>query len=113
MEVQDSWYTRHESPALCAAVVLPDELDVEQTNRSWSPPFTFPGFTSHGVFAPGAKLRPFLLPQASAEEASAGLEVAARKERMKERTPRVDFRRVAEEDVRLQRVRRREVWRQA
>ncbi|WP_083680932.1 transposase [Archangium sp. Cb G35] len=45
----------------------------------------------HGVFAPGAKLRPFLVPQAGAEEASARLEVAARKERMKERTPRVDW----------------------
>ncbi|MCY1080592.1 transposase [Archangium lansingense] len=45
----------------------------------------------HGVFAPGAKLRPFLLPQAGAEEASAGLEAAASKERMKERTPRVDW----------------------
>ncbi|WP_222595369.1 transposase, partial [Corallococcus exiguus] len=40
----------------------------------------------HGVFAPGAKLRPFLVPQAGAEEASAGLEAAAKKERMKERT---------------------------
>ncbi|MFE8596578.1 transposase [Archangium violaceum] len=43
----------------------------------------------HGVFAPGAKLRPFLVPQA--EEARAGSEAAARKERMKERTPRVDW----------------------
>jgi hypothetical protein len=42
-----------------------------------------------------------VLPQAAAEEVSAGLEAAARKERMKERTPRVDFRRVAQEDVRL------------
>jgi hypothetical protein len=31
------------------------------------------------------------LPQAGAEEASAGLEAAARKERMKQRTPRVDW----------------------
>ncbi|MFE8605480.1 transposase [Archangium violaceum] len=45
----------------------------------------------HGVFAPGAKLRPFLVPQAGEEEESARLEVAARKERMKERTPRVDW----------------------
>jgi hypothetical protein len=45
----------------------------------------------HGVFAPGAKLRPFLVPQAGAEEASARLEVAARKEPMKEKTPRVDW----------------------
>jgi Putative transposase len=45
----------------------------------------------HGVFAPGAKLRPFLVPQAGAQEASAGLEAAARKERRKERTPRVDW----------------------
>jgi hypothetical protein len=42
----------------------------------------------HGVFAPGAKLRPLLVPQA--EEARAGREAAARKERMKERVPRVD-----------------------
>jgi hypothetical protein len=45
----------------------------------------------HGVFAAGAKLRPVLVPQAGAEEASARLEVAASKERMKERTPRVDW----------------------
>ena len=43
----------------------------------------------HGVFAPGAKLRPFLVPQA--EETSAGSEAAAKQERMKERTPRVDW----------------------
>ncbi|MFP2960706.1 transposase [Myxococcus sp. 1LA] len=67
----------------------------------------------HGVFGPGARLRPFLVPQAGAQEASAGLEAAAGKERVKERTPRVDFRRVAQEDVRLRRVRLREVWRQA
>ncbi|WP_141607869.1 transposase zinc-binding domain-containing protein, partial [Myxococcus sp. AB022] len=66
-----------------------------------------------GVFAPGARLRPFLVPQAGEQEASAGLEAAAGKERVKERTPRVDFRRVAQEDVRLRRVRLREVWRQA
>jgi hypothetical protein len=30
----------------------------------------------HGVFAAGANLRPLLVPQAGAEEASAGLEVA-------------------------------------
>jgi hypothetical protein len=45
----------------------------------------------HGVFAPGAKLRPFLFPPAGAEEARAGLEAAASKERRKERTPRVDW----------------------
>ncbi|WP_414654121.1 hypothetical protein [Hyalangium sp.] len=43
----------------------------------------------HGVFAPGAKLRPFLVPQA--EETSAGSEAAAKQEQMKERTPRVDW----------------------
>ena len=43
----------------------------------------------HGVFAPGAQLRPFLVPQA--EETSAGSEAAAKQERMKERTPRVDW----------------------
>ncbi|HLL03464.1 MAG TPA: transposase [Myxococcaceae bacterium] len=47
----------------------------------------------HGVFAPGSKLRPFLVPQA--EETSAGSEAAARKERMKERTPRVHWAEVA------------------
>jgi hypothetical protein len=67
----------------------------------------------HGVFAPGAKLRPFLVPQAGEEEARAGKEAAGRTERMKQRTPRVDFCRVAEEDVRLRRVGLREVWRQA
>jgi hypothetical protein len=45
----------------------------------------------HGVFAPGAQLRPFLVPQAGEEEASEGLEAAARKQRMKERRPRVDW----------------------
>jgi putative transposase len=44
----------------------------------------------HGVFAPGAKLRPFLRPQAGAEEASVAPQAAARKEPLKERTPRVD-----------------------
>ena len=52
----------------------------------------------------GAKLRPFLVPQAGEEEVRAGKEAAARTERMKQRTPRVDFCRVAEEDVRLRRV---------
>jgi hypothetical protein len=55
----------------------------------------------HGVSAPGAKLRPFRVPQAGAEAASAGLEAAGRKERMKQRTPRVDFRRGAQQDIRL------------
>jgi len=45
----------------------------------------------HGVFAPGAKLRPFLVPQAGAQEASAGLEAAASTEPMKEKTPRADW----------------------
>nr|WP_301340457.1 transposase [Corallococcus exercitus] len=40
----------------------------------------------HGVFAPGAKLRPFLVPQAGKEEARAGKEAAARTERMKRLT---------------------------
>ncbi len=31
----------------------------------------------HGVFAPGAQLRPFLVPQAGAQEAIARLEVAS------------------------------------
>jgi hypothetical protein len=45
----------------------------------------------HGVFAPGAKLRPFLVPQAGAEEASVEPEAAGSKEPKKERTPRVDW----------------------
>ncbi|WP_245769050.1 transposase [Stigmatella aurantiaca] len=43
----------------------------------------------HGIFAPGAKLRPFLVPPV--EEARAGGEAAVRKERMKERRLRVDW----------------------
>jgi hypothetical protein len=49
----------------------------------------------HGVFAPGAKLRPFLLPQAGAEpkpeEASEPPEAATRLEPTQERTPRLDW----------------------
>jgi hypothetical protein len=45
----------------------------------------------HGVFAPGAKLRLFLVPPAGEEEARAGKEAAARTERMKQRTPREDW----------------------
>ncbi|HYO59025.1 MAG TPA: transposase, partial [Archangium sp.] len=44
----------------------------------------------HGVFAPGAKLRPFLVPQAGAEEASVAPEAVARQEARKERPARVD-----------------------
>ncbi|WP_395841139.1 hypothetical protein [Archangium violaceum] len=44
------------------------------------------------------------LPQAGAEEASVEPQAAASKEPIKEKTPRVDFRRVAQEDVRLRRV---------
>ncbi len=44
----------------------------------------------HGVFAPGAKLRPFLVPQAGAEEESEAPQAEARKEARKERTARVD-----------------------
>jgi hypothetical protein len=51
-------------------------------------------------------------PQAGEEEARAGKEAAARTERMKQRTPGVDLRRVAEEDVGLRGVGLREVWRQ-
>jgi hypothetical protein len=67
----------------------------------------------HGVFAPGAQLWPFLLPQAGAEETSVAPQAAASKEPMKEKKPRGDFRRVAQQDVRLRRVRLRQVWRQA
>jgi Putative transposase/Transposase zinc-binding domain len=49
----------------------------------------------HGVFAPGAKLRPFLLPQAVAEpkpeKASEPPEAATRLEPPQERTPRLDW----------------------
>jgi Putative transposase len=44
----------------------------------------------HGVFAPGARLRPFLVPQAGEEEASVAPQAAARQETRKERTARVD-----------------------
>ena len=44
----------------------------------------------HGVFAPGAQLRPFLVPQAG-EKASVALEAATRKDPRRERTPRVDW----------------------
>ncbi len=44
----------------------------------------------HGVFAPGAQPRPFLVPQAGAQEASVAPEAAASKEPKKERMPRVD-----------------------
>jgi hypothetical protein len=45
----------------------------------------------HGVFAPGAKLRPFLLPQEVEEAARVAPEAAARQEMKKERTPRLDW----------------------
>nr|WP_233262310.1 transposase [Vitiosangium sp. GDMCC 1.1324] len=47
----------------------------------------------HGIFAPGAKLRPFLVPQAGAgaEEASVAPEAVARQEARKERPARVDW----------------------
>jgi hypothetical protein len=43
----------------------------------------------HGVFAPGAQPRPFLVPQAGAQEASVAPEAAASKEPKKQRMPRV------------------------
>ncbi|WP_336242485.1 transposase [Corallococcus exercitus] len=70
----------------------------------------------HGVFAPGAKVRPFLLPQAGAEP---GLEkespafAATVEEPRKERTPRLDWAGAAEKDVHPGCVRVLEVWRQA
>ena len=45
----------------------------------------------HGVFAPGAKLRPFLVTQAGAEEENEAPQAAASKELLKERTPRVNW----------------------
>jgi hypothetical protein len=41
------------------------------------------------------------LPLAGAEEVSVAPQAAVRKEPLKEKTPRVDFRGVAQEDVRL------------
>jgi hypothetical protein len=45
----------------------------------------------HGVFAPGAQLRPFLVPQAGEEETSVAPQAAASKEALKEKTPRGDW----------------------
>jgi hypothetical protein len=45
----------------------------------------------HGVFAPGAQLRPFLAPQAGEEERSVAPQVAASKEPQKEKKPRGDW----------------------
>ncbi|WP_245591669.1 transposase [Cystobacter fuscus] len=45
----------------------------------------------HGVFAPGARLRPFQVPQAGEEEASVAPQAAARQETRKERRARVDW----------------------
>jgi putative transposase len=45
----------------------------------------------HGVVAPGAHLRPFLVPQAEADEARVVTETAARREPKKERTPPVEW----------------------
>jgi hypothetical protein len=53
------------------------------------------------------------LPQVGEEEARAGKEAEARTEGMKQRRPREDLRRVAEEDVGLRGVGLREEWRQA
>ncbi|WP_244239491.1 transposase [Corallococcus carmarthensis] len=67
----------------------------------------------HGVFAPGAKLRPFLLPQAEAEskpeEASEPPEAAARQEWTQEGTPRVDGSGLLKQEYRAGRVRLRQV----
>jgi hypothetical protein len=45
----------------------------------------------HGVFAPGAKLRPFLLPQEGEKKASEARQAALRQETRKERTAGVDW----------------------
>ncbi|WP_276203642.1 transposase [Hyalangium minutum] len=45
----------------------------------------------HGVLAPGAQLRPFLVPRAGGEERSEAPQAAASTEPMKEKTPRGDF----------------------
>ena len=71
----------------------------------------------HGVFAPGAKLRPFLLPLTEAEpkekEASAPPEAAAKAEAKKEHMPRLDWAYAAAPDVRFGRLGLCRVWRQA
>ncbi len=68
-------------------MVSPDSEECPRRAQASLPPPRANLTRFHGVFAPGAKLRPFLVPQAGAEEASARLEVAARKER----TPRVNW----------------------
>jgi hypothetical protein len=45
----------------------------------------------HGAFAPGSKLRPFLVPQAGEEGGSVASQAAVSKEPKKERVPRVDW----------------------
>ncbi|WP_395844995.1 transposase [Archangium violaceum] len=45
----------------------------------------------HGVFAPGARLRPFLVPQAGEEEARVEPQAGARQEKRKEGRARVDW----------------------
>jgi hypothetical protein len=88
--------------------------------RAWAEPAA-PRTTSSTGRGPerGPSIRPsapratVALPQAGAEETSVAPQAAASTEPMKEKTPRGDFRRVAREDVRLRRVRPREVWRQA
>jgi hypothetical protein len=69
----------------------------------------------HGVFAPGAKVRPLLLPQAGAEP---GLEdespaLAATEEELSKERPRLDWAGLFKQEVRPGGVRVREVWRQA
>jgi putative transposase len=59
----------------------------------------------HGVFAPGAKVRPFLLPRAGAgaepgQEEQSPAFAATVEEPGKERSPRLDSRRAAQKDVR-------------
>ncbi|HYO67727.1 MAG TPA: transposase [Archangium sp.] len=70
----------------------------------------------HGVFAPGAKVRPFLLPQAGAEpgleEESPAL-AATVEERRKEPTPRLDQAGLLRRTESPGGVRELEVWRQA
>ncbi|QRN98498.1 transposase [Archangium violaceum] len=79
----------------------------------------------HGVFAPGAKVRPFQLPQAGAEErsvtrpqvgaeeASVAPEAGTRQERRKERTPPVDWAGLLRRTFAVDGLHLRQVWRQA
>jgi hypothetical protein len=66
------------------------ELELFQRVASLVPPPKLNLTRFHGVFAPGAKLRPCLNPQEGAKEASEAPQAGLRQERRKERTARED-----------------------